>query len=64
MLHAPARVRSGSTPNVYLAPSALSPTTGLHVQEPSAFSSPHTIAKDCIVCSSGLFSGVPVHKAT
>ena len=36
---------------------SLSPTTGVHVQEPSEFSSPRTIAKDCIVCSSGYKGG-------
>ena len=63
-LAAPERVRSGSMPKVYLALSLRSPTTGVQVKVPSGFSSPRTSAKDCMVLSSGAFSGVPVQMLT
>ena len=62
---APLLVLSGSIPKVYLALSfSVSPASALQLYVPSAFSSPTTIANDCIEFSSGLFSGVPVHMET
>ena len=39
-LQAAARVRAGSMPKVYFAPSALSPMTGVHFHALGSFQSP------------------------
>ena len=62
---APERVRSGSMPKVYRAPSFFwSPATGVQVKVPSAFRSPRTSAKDCMVFLLGILSRVPVQMET
>lgn len=66
-LQAAARVRSGSMPKVYFAPSAWSPTTGVHVQALGSFQSPEQVPRTMAnerILSPTRVAGVPVHMAT
>ena len=67
ILQAAARVRAGSMPKVYFAPSALSPMTGVHFHALGSFQSPEqsprTMANERMLSPTRV-AGVPVHMAT